>query len=1079
MRKIFLFLSVLLMFGSTLKAQTRTVSGVVTGDKGETLPGVTVKVKGSITGTQTDIDGKYSIKVTSLQNVVIGVTYIGYAYQEKTLKIGEMNADFQLSSTASNLSEVVVVGYGEQKKATLTGSIATIDMKKIEDLPAISLSATLVGQTPSLSINQDNRPGQGTTINIRNAIQFNGANGSTEPIYIIDDIKRTNADFNLLDPSEVESISILKDAEAAIYGVSGGNGAVLVRTKKGKNSAPKISFSSSFGTANAVQLPKMMSGIQLATFINDYLQETTKFNQTSGVASGNSIDANGYINGVVTNKNAGWYAPDELAYISDPANNTDYLKQVFKPANVIRGALNVSGGGDKATYFISADYVRQGSNFEGVNADKYGVRANVETKPAKGLTVNLSLSEDQSYNRSFWYKTKSTTENLNQDVGSSLSTQPWTQHVINGFPVYLQSNTTFNSDNVYIPLYQASNNFTQSLSFSTNLLGKISYEIPKVNGLVASVTYNQNINNGFPRQYGTSFNYYRFAGTGSNNHIPGGVMNPVPVPITNGDIVTVNPSYTNAYQLDGMLNYHHSFGKHNITATAIYEQIESNKNGVSTQFPNTIPGGLPNGNFTTGTTFASQSNGQVAESGLLSYIGRLNYDYNNTYIAQVIFRRDGSTDFAPGYQYGNFGGVSLGWVASNEKFIKNNFTFIDQLKFRASVGIVGSDNTQAYQYLQQYNPQTGSSGGAVFNEQDRGVGIKSAALNNPTVTWDHQTKTDYGLDASFLKNRLSVTADYYWNHLYDGLGALSSATPFTIGNTPPTENYASVNTFGYELSIGWRDRISNNAGYNITAFYSFYDNKNLIEDISQGLIGTIQDHKGQPDDQGVFGYKSLGIIRTPADAAAIIASRSAAAGGANNVKILGATPQPGMLNFEDLDGNGIISTDDADKEYLSKRSSNHNTVGLNFGFTFKSLSVNVVTGASWGGQGSIPGSDYNGFNGNKDYTANKPVFFADHWSDDNPNAKYPSPAWTSNYTVTSDFWFVNSFTANIQNANISYTLPTKWTKVIGLASARLYGVCTNVLSLYNPYPDHYKVGTGSVYTYPTLRTISIGLNASF
>jgi len=961
----------------------------------------------------------------------------------------------------------------------LTGAIATVDVKKIEDLPSISLTSSLVGQIPSFSINQDNRPGQGTTVNIRNAIQFNGANGSTEPIYVIDDIKRTNADFNLLDASEIESISVLKDAEASIYGVSGGNGAILVRTKKGKIGAAKISFSSSFGSANAVQLPKMMSGIQLATFVNDYLQETTMYNQTSGVPSGNTIDINGYINGVVTNKNAGWYAPDELAYIANPANNTDYLKQIWQAANVERGALNVSGGGEKASYFISADYVNQASNFAGVNADKYGIRANVDTKPAKGLTISLGLSEDQSYNRSFWYKTKSTSENLNQDVGSSLSTQPFTQHVINGFPVYLQSNSTFNADNVYIPLYQNSNNFTQSLSFSSNILGRVAYDIPGTSGLTASLTYNQNINNGFPQQYGSSFNYYRFAGLGSNNHIPGGVMNPVPVVITNGDIVTVNPSYTNAYQLDAALNYRHSFGKHNVSAMAIYEQIESSKNGVSTQFPNTIPGGLPNGNFTTGTTFATQSNGQVAESGLLSYIGRLNYDYSNTYLAQVIFRRDGSSSFAPDYRYGNFGGVSVGWVASNEKFIKNNFSFIDQLKLRASVGVVGSDNTAAYQYLQQYNPQTGSSGGAVFNGQDRGVGIKSAALNNPTVTWDHQTKTDYGIDAAFLKDRLTVTGDYYWNHLYDGLGPLSSATPFTVGNTPPTENYASVNTFGFELSVGWRDHITSDLSYNITAFYSWYDNKNLIEDISQGLIGTVQDHKGQADDQGVYGYKSLGIIRTQADADAIIASRATAAGGATNVKILGATPQPGMLNFDDLNGDGIISTDTKDQEYLSKRSSNHNTIGFNWGFTYKSFSLNVVTGASFGGQGSIPGSDYNGFNGNKDYTANKPVFWADHWTPTNTDAKYPSPAWTSNYTVTSDFWFVSSFTANIQNANLSYTLPSRWIKVIGLASARLYGVCTNVLSLYNPYPDHYKVGTGSIYTYPTLRTVSIGLNASF
>jgi TonB-linked SusC/RagA family outer membrane protein len=1078
MRKIYLLFSIMLLFSAVLHAQNRTVTGVVTDEKDLPLPGVTIQVKGSTTGGVTDVNGKYSIKVTNLQNVVFGAKYIGFDYQEKTLKPGQLVVDFKLLPSNSNLNEVIVVGYGEVKKSTLTGSVGVIDPKKIEDLPSLNLMSSLAGQTVNISVSQDQRPGQAANITIRNPQQFNGANGTTNPIFIIDDIRRTAGDFNALDPNEIESISILKDSEATIYGVSGGNGAILVRTKKGKNGTPKITFNTSFGTANAQQLPKIMSGIQLATWINDYNQEGTAFS-SAGVASGNTIDVNGYINGVVTNKSAAWYTPDELAYIADPANNTNYLEKYFHAANVERAAVNISGGSDKVTYFIGADYVNQNSNFSGVNSKKWGVRASVEAKPAKGLTVSLNLSEDQVYSRSFWYKTKSTSENLNQDVGSSLSTQPWTLHQINGFPVFLQANSTFNADNVDIGLYQASNNFTQTLNFSTNILSRVSYEIPGVKGLSANVTYNQNINNAFGQQYGTNFLYYKFAGLGSNLHIPGGTMNPIPVQISNGDIFTETPSYVNSYQLDAGLNYQRSFGKSNISGLFLYEQLESHKDGVNTQFPITIPGGLPNGNFTTGISSANQANSQIAESGELSYIGRINYDYDSKYIAQAIFRRDGTTDFAPGRQYGNFGSLSVGWIISNEKFMKDHFAFINQLKIRGSIGTLGSNNTAAYQYLQQYNPQTGSSGGAVLNEQDRGTGIKAAALNNPDVTWDHLTKLDYGLDAQFLNNRLSFSGDYFWNHLYQGLGPRTSATPFTVGNTPPTENFYSSNTFGYELTAGWRDRINKDWGYNVTVFYSWTDNKNIQEDISQGLVGTIQDHAGISDDQGVLGYHSLGIIKTQADAQAVIDSRAAAAGGAANVKILGATPQAGMINYEDLNGDGIISTDFLDQKYLSKKQSNHNSLGFNWGVTYKSLSLNVTSGMSWGGQGNIPGSDINGFNGKSDINANKAVFWSDHWTPQTPDARFPSPFWTANYGVTSDFWFVNSFSANIQNANLSYTLPSKWTKVVGVASARFYAVCTNVLSLYNPYPDHYKVGTASLYTYPTIRTISLGLNVGF
>ena len=1083
MRKIYLLLSVMLLFSVVLKAQNRTVTGTVTDEKSQPVPGATIQVKGATSGTVTDVNGKYSIKVTNLQNVVLGVKFIGYNYQEKTLKPGETSLSFQIVPSENSLSEVVVVGYGEVKKATLTGSVATVKVKEIEDYPNLNLAMSLVGQVNGLSLSQDPRPGQPPTVLMRQPLVFN-TGGSKAPIYIIDDVKRTAADFNLLDASEIESISVLKDYEASIYGVAGGNGAILVRTKKGSNSAPKISFSTSLGTANAAELPKMMSGIQLATWINDYTQGNTQYSAGygTGAATGISLDVNG-IPSNSTVRNSAWYTPDELAYIANPANNTNFLSQVFHSALTERAALNIAGGTDKVRYFIGGDYLNQNSNFSGVNSDKYGVRANVEAKPAKGLTVSLNLSEDQGYSRSFWYKTKSTTENLNQDVASALSTQPWTQHVINGFPVYLQSTSSYNSDNVYVPLIQASNNFTQSLAYTTNILGKVSYEIPGVKGLTASVTYNQNINNAFPEQYGTNFLYYKFTGTGTNFHLPGGTMTTTPVSITNGDYVAVNPNYSTAYQLDAGVTYLRSFGKHNVSFLAMYEQQEASTDGVTTQFPTTIPNGLPNGNFTTGISSANQANGQVSEYGKLSYIGRLNYDYNNTYLAQVIFRRDGSTSFPPTNQYGNFGGVSLGWVISNESFFKNNLTFIDQLKIRASVGITGSDNTAAssaaYLYLQGYNPQTGSSGGAVFNEQDRGTGIKAAAINNPYITWDHQTQTDYGLDAQFLKNRLSLTADYYWNHIYDGLTSLSAATPFTVGNTVPPENYAIANAFGYEITVEWRDHITNDWSYNLALRYQWGDNKNIREDISQGLAGTIQDHTGKSDDLGVFGYKSLGLIRTQADADAIIASRAAAAGGASNVKIFGQTPQPGMINYADLNGDGVISTDTKDEEWLSHKANNHYGLGFNWGFSYKSFSLNVVSGISWGGTGQISGTDINGFNGYKDYTANKPVFWADHWTPANPNGKYPAPYWTENYGVTSNFWFVNSFSASIQNANLSYVMPSKWTKVIGISSARFYAVCTNVLSLYNPYPDNYKYSSASVYTYPLLRTLSLGLNASF
>jgi len=1079
MRKIYLFLSVMLMFCSTLKAQDRTISGTVTDEKKQPLPGVSIQVKGSAVGTATDMNGKYTLKVTNLQTVVIGAKFLGYAYQEKSLKVGEANADFQLVPVNNSLDEVVVVAYGEQKKATLTGAVSTIKVKNIEDMPNLNLAQSLVGQVPGLNVSiPSDRPGQAAVITVRNPVGLSSKGQGLNAIYVIDDVVRSAADFNLLDPNEIESISVLKDGEAAIYGIDGTNGAILVRTKKGKQGAPKISFSSSFGTANAQILPKMMSGIQLANTINDYLQ--LQVQNPAGTPTGKTIDANGYINGDLNNKVAGWYTPDELAYISNPANNTNYLKKEFHAADVEREAINVSGGGEKATYYIGADYVNQNANFSGINSNKWGFRANVETKPAKGLTIDMNLSTDQSYSKSFWYKQNGTSENINNDIVSLSVTQPWQKWYINGNPVLLTGGSqTYNVDNINVNLFQNSDNYTKSLNYVTNMLAKATYEIPGVDGLSASVTYNNNINNGFPENYGTSFNYYVYSGLGDNHHIPGGTQVGLPITIKNGDQINISPTYTKAYQLDAGLNYRHSFGKNNITATAFYEQIESFSDGVQALNSMIDPNGLDNLNFAFGQSSANQANGLTAESGKVSYVGRVNYDYDNTYLVQLVARRDGDTNFAPNFQNADFGSISLGWVASNNKFFKNHLSFINFLKFRANIGSTGTDNSQAYTYAQQFNIKTGSSGGAVFGEGNRTYGEVEGTLPNPNLTWDHYTKTDYGVDAEFMKNRLTFTGDYFWNHGYDLLGTRVGASPLTIGGTAPSENYGVINTFGYELSLGWKDHIGTNWGYNISSFFSWSDDKVIKEDISQGLVGTFEDPTGRSDDLGTLGLKSLGIIRTQAQADQIIAERAAAAGGAQNVKILGYTPSPGMINYVDENGDGVITNDIKDQRYLSHKSSNHNNLGFNFGVNYKSIALNVTTTLSWGGTASIPSAEEGAYSGYKDYTENRPVYLVDHWTPENPNAKYPAPYWQQEYTATSDFWFVSATQLTIQNANLSYTLPNKWIRVVGLASARLYLQGTNIWQIINPYPDHYKDPSSTINGYPTLRTISIGLNAGF
>lgn len=1054
----------LLLCSNILRAQDRTVTGTVWDEKNEPLPGVTIQVKGSTAVTSTDVNGKYSIKVTNLQNVVIGASFVGYNYMEKTLRVGEKNADFRMTPSSKGLDEVVVVGYGEQKKIHLTGSVATIDVKKVEDIPTTNLSAALVGQAPNVNVSGANlRPGTSATITVRNPVFFS-KDGNTSPLYVIDDAFRTQQDFNLLDPSEVESISILKDAAAAIYGIQGANGVIVVRTKRGKAGAAKVSYSGSYGVTDATMLPKMMNSLQLATYLNDAAQ--AKYNYT--------ITPSGYQNGDVTKPITSFYTPDELDYFAN--HSTNWLQQAFKPATLWRNTVNVSGGTDKVTYFAGFNYVNQTSNFKGVNTDKYGFRASVDAKVATGLKVSLSVSDDISESKSFWYKAGG--ESPDNDVLSLVSVAPWQQYYINGLPV-LTSGTSANKQNTNFFMVQNSDNYTASNNYIMNALAKVTYDVPFIKGLQLAGTYNRNINNFFGKQYGTILTEYQFAGTGTFNHIPGGAILK-PINISNGDRVRLNPTYSTNDQLDWILNYDKNFGKHHITFLALYEQQENYTEGVAAEADGVIIGGKDNQNFTTGVQSSNQQS-QISEYGRAAYATRLDYSFANKYLLEAGFRADANTNFPPGHQWGYFPYGSLGWVASEEPWFKEKFGFFNLFKVRASIGLLGNDSTKPWQYQANYSFGTGKAAvigtNGTSTNNDRGLAVyPNNAIANPYLTWDHNTKTNYGLDMQFLNNRLSVSADYYWEHRYDMLTTRSSSVPATIGATVPTENYSSVNTFGYELSVTWRDHIGKDFSYNFSPFLSWYDDKYLRYDLPAGNVGTYLDLTGKSDDQGILGYKYAGFFRTQPQLDQFMAAHP-------GYTIFGNTPQLGMIYYQDVRGpkdasghytapDGKITQDDM--TYIGGKANNHYGLGLNWGTSYKGLSLSVTMGMSFGGQGVVESQAYSLGNSSN----NRPAFWADHWTPTNVNAKYPNPYYDFDYAVPSDFWFRNSLSFRVTNFNLSYTLPSRFSTKLGVSSVRVYVVGTNPLNFYNGF-GYRDNAVGNILTYPNLKTYSFGLNVGF
>ncbi|MEA5404846.1 TonB-dependent receptor [Arcicella sp. DC2W] len=1040
---------------SVIKKANTPIKGIVKDASGEAIAGVSVRVKGGKLGTVTDAKGAFSLDLPK-GNETLVFTSVGLKTQEVAVN-GRSEINLTMEDDVSALDEVVFVGYGQQKKINLTGAVATIDMKSIEDLAVGSLSAALVSQQPGVGVSGGtSRPGDNASITIRNPILLSKDGGSLRPLYVIDNIVRTEDDFNVMDVSEVENISILKDAAAAIYGARGAYGVVVVTTKRGKTGAPKFSYSTSYGTSNA-ELPKMMNGYELATYVNDYNFKTTN----------PSI----------------LYSQDELDYFK--ANSQDWLSQAWKSSSVTRHALNVSGGTEKATYFAGITYNQQDGNFEKINFDRWTFRASTDIKVSNNVKVGLGLSGDMS--KKDRYLLKQGGSDNEKDYKSLIYAAPFIPAYIDGLPV----NTTgggSTSENFHFFEAQKSNNYLLAKNNGLNINAYVEYDIPFLKGLKAKIAYNRTFENNFGKEFGTRYLLYNFNMLGTNKHIFGGGVRGTPTNISNSNRIYFAPNYSDSYQLNGYLNYDKTFGKHSISAIALFEQSETYSDGITSYLDNLVDGALDNAGYALGGTASGAGVGVIneseSESGRLSFAGRLNYAYAGKYLAEFAVRRDASTNFAPENRWGTFPSLSVGWVISEEPFFKNNVRFVDFLKLRLSGGLTGMDNTRAYNWLKSYNLiQTGN--GPVFggNLDRAGIFRLKNAMPNREVRWDSDTKLNAGIDANFLQNRLSLGIDAFYDHRYDMLVTLASSVPLTVGAALPSENFATVDGFGTEVSLGWTSKINKDWSYKVRGFFAWSDNKQVKVDFDKGLTGTYQDPTGRSTDMGLLGYKCLGMLRTQADVDALLAKYP-------NYTIDGVKPLPGMLYYEDVRGtknatpnaDGTYSyaepdgkIDINDRQYLTNKQDNHYGFGLNFSTSYKRLSFSFAMGGSFGGQSMLEsGARGWGTSAQVNAKTNLPQHLTDHWTPENPNAKYPAPNYRGQNSLDSDFWFVSSFQMSVRTLNVSYELPANLLKKLNVSGARVYLTSTNPLNLYNPYT--YKQYSGAFDVYPTLRSFSMGLN---
>lgn len=502
-----------------------------------------------------------------------------------------------------------------------------------------------------------------------------------------------------------------------------------------------------------------------------------------------------------------------------------------------------------------------------------------------------------------------------------------------------------------------------------------------------------------------------------------------------------------------------SVNMHDINALFVYEQYEGNTDWISGQRNYFISSAVDQLFAGSSDPKDSTVDGSGSESGRLSYVGRLGYTYDNKYLVEASFRYDGSVNFAPKHRWGFFPSASLAWRISEENFFKNNIRFIDYLKLRGSIGLLGNDAVGGWQWMQRYNLTTGAYFGSLSN------GISASVIPNAEITWEKSMDVDYGFDMQILQNRLSLSAGGFYKHTYDILGSRLASLPSTFGGSMPQENYATIDTKGFEIELLYKDKIGKEFTYNINANFGYAVNKLINQDEAEN-IRPYQSKIGYNTDRQM-GYVSTGIIRTQADLDAL----------PEGYTIFGKKPELGMLNYKDIRGadsdepDGKI--DSNDQEWVIK----HTKAPINYGFSvggaWKGLSVDLFFQGIAGGK-----RFYDQRTEWAEMEASAYAWRGDYWTPENPSAKFPRAGSTNGASEASTFWMQDTSFLRLKNVNITYQLPRQLVSKWGLSQLKFFLMGTNLFLLQDKIKA-YDPENSSIMNYPLMRTYSFGVNVSF
>ena len=1007
-------------FNSTAKNADIVVKGKVSDNQGP-LPGVSVKADGASAGATTDANGNFTITVAD--NTTLVFSYIGYVTQ--TLQVnGRAVINVSLEPDLKQIEEVVVTGYRTQTRGSVVGSISSVNSSEFKDSAVDNLSNALAGRLSGVTISQAaGTPGMESSIRIRAQGTFN----NNSPLYVIDGVVSDKFAFDGLSSNEVESVTVLKDAaSASIYGSRAANGVILVTSKRGRDGAPRLSYSGIFGVQNPTKIPEVFNAFEHASAIN---------HQLTYIKSPNAQL---------------FYTPDELSYFQN--NSWNWVEEMWKEPLTTQHSLDVSGGNQGVKYFLGSSYNYATGSFNNIDFDKLNLRGNVDVTVSKNLKVSLDLNTDTRETQGpSWDVNNLRYEDLYKAL---LVRSAMVPPYINGQPV-----GNFVEWHPGVVLTPSLSGYNTRKWTGLNTMAALNYTAPFIKGLSARVSFNRYNRDVYQKNFNLPYNMTEFNRTGTNNHIVG---DQVIGPKARAAVEFLNSrnEKIERYKFNTQLNYKRDFGRHGLDALVVYEQSEDNNRNFNGQRNDFISPAIDQ--YIGGTLVNATAGGSESESARISYVGLASYNYAQKYLLEASFRYDGSVIFAPENRWGFFPSVSAGWRVSSEPFFEK-IGFIDDLKLRASAGLLGNDQVGNFQWLQSYNILTG---GAVFDKLSQG--LRAGVLANRDITWEKSLTYNAGLDARFWNNNMSLKLDVFKRHTYDILGDRELSLPSTLGASLPDENYQEIDSKGFEIELGFdkQTRTRNPFGYSIHGNFGYATNKIIRLDEAQNIRPHLS-QLGQNTGR-IFGLVATDIIRTQEQINALPAGYT----------ILGIAPRLGMLNYKDVRGvtddkpDGKITSDD--RQVIARYNTPPINYGLSLGASWKSISVDILFQGVAGGKAMLPtaGRDVQARPEESSFR-----YWADSWSPENPNGRYPGYR-VQNYRTRFDestFFLVDNSFLRMKNLNVSYSLPKNFIGKTGLNNVRVFFTGMNLFMLYSDN-EIYDPEMNNITSYPMMKSYTFGLN---